>query len=74
MWCFSAQASNFPLIYSGPLSTRSARRGASPLDDPLQTANHALGRQRKIDINLQAFTIKVVQHIQQPEHPAISQR
>lgn len=46
---------------------------ATPFDDAVEAPYDALGWQREVDLDPQAFPIKVVQHVQQPECPAISE-
>ena len=61
----------------GAIINANARRHAAPFDDPVQAADHAFGRQRKVDLNAKTaktFAIEVIQHIQQPERPAIPSR
>jgi|GEM_PF-2308525 len=42
-----------------------------PFNDPIKAPDHPLGWQREVDLDPQAFPIEVVQHVQQPECPAI---
>jgi hypothetical protein len=44
---------------------------AAPFDDAVEAPYDALGWQREVDLDPQAFSIEVVQHVQQPECPAI---
>ena len=44
---------------------------AAPLDDPIKALDHSFGWERKIHFDAQPFAIEVVQHVQQPECPAI---
>ena len=44
---------------------------AAPLDDPVQAANDPFNGQGKIHVDAQAFAIEVIQHVQQPQCPAI---
>ena len=46
---------------------------AAPFDDPVQTANDPFGWERKVHLDPQPFTIKVVQNVEQPELAAICQ-
>ena len=44
---------------------------AAPFDDAVKAPDHTLCGQGKVDLNRQTFSIEVVQHVQQPERPAI---
>ena len=46
---------------------------AAPFDDPVQAANDTFGGPRDVDLNAQACTGEVVQHVQQPKRAAISE-
>ena len=46
---------------------------AAPFDDPVERTYHALGRQRKVDFDPQAFTVEVVDHIEQTDAAPISE-
>lgn len=42
-----------------------------PFDDAVQAADEPLGRQREVDLDFQALSVEVAQHIQKPKDPAI---
>ena len=44
---------------------------AAPFDDPIKAPDHTLGGQGKVDLNPQALSVEVVQHLEQPESPPI---
>ena len=53
---------------------RIRERSGGPLpDDWVQAPDHALGGQRKIGLDAKPFTVEIVQHVQQPECPAIAE-
>ena len=49
------------------------QRYAAPFDDLVQRPDHALSREREVDLNAQPLTVEVVQHAQKPEFAAIRQ-
>ena len=40
---------------------------------PDQGSDDALGREREVDLDAQAFAVEVVQHVQKPERPPVGQ-
>jgi len=46
---------------------------ATPFDDPVQGPDNPLGGQREVDLDAQAFTVEVVQNVQQAELATVSQ-
>jgi hypothetical protein len=47
-------------------------RSAAPFDDRGKAADDPLRRQRKVDLDAQTFAVEVIQHVQQPERPAVA--
>src|SRR5690606_13916169 len=45
----------------------------TPLDDLLQRADHPGRRQRQVDLDAQAFAVKVIQYVEQPEAAAVAE-
>ena len=46
---------------------------AAPFDDPVEASDDPLRWQRKVDLDAQALTVEVIQHVEQPELAAIPQ-
>jgi hypothetical protein len=47
-------------------------RLSAPFDDRGKAADDPLRRQRKVDLDAQTFAVEVIQHVEQPELPAIA--
>src|SRR5690554_6417011 len=63
----SAQADNLPLIdVFRPVVTTDRTRFTSPLNDLIQRSDNPLCRKREVHFDAKAFTIKVINHVQQP--------
>lgn len=49
------------------------QRLTAPLDDLVQRPDHALGREREVDLDAQALTVEIIQHVQRPELSTLSE-
>jgi len=56
-----------------PVINPDGTRRASPLDDPVEAADHPLGGQREVHLDAQSLAVEVVQYVQQPERSAVLQ-
>jgi hypothetical protein len=66
----SSGSQRFADIFWTVINTNTHRL-AKPFNDPPLVADYVLDRQRKINLDPQAFTIEVVQRIEKSKHPAL---
>jgi hypothetical protein len=45
----------------------------APFDDPIKASDHTLGGQRKVDLDAEALTVKIIQDVQQPKGTTIAE-
>jgi len=56
-----------------PVIHPNAIRLSAPFNDLVQAPDHSLRRQRKVDINRQAFSVEVIQYVKEAECATIAQ-
>ena len=69
----TALSINVCAMYSGLVAQANGCRLAAPLNDLLQRAHHSITGQGQINIDTQAFTIVIVNHIESAHLAAIDQ-
>src|SRR5471032_1317546 len=56
-----------------PIVAADRLRLAAPFDDLVERSNNTLGRQRKIHVDDQAFTIEIIDHVEQADAATVAQ-